>query len=262
MSKNVGSRFSLIPALRPRLVGPMAAVVLIGATLMSSSPIRHAGAQNATPEAGAMPATVSVTGMGIVRIEPDTASISVGVTATQPNLSEAQAQATDIMTAIIAALTDAGVAEPDIQTSNYNVNVLQNYDPQGLPTDIQGYQVSNQVNVIVRDLDTLGNLLDAAVGAGANTIYGISFYVEDTREAASQARVQAVEDARAKADDLAAAAGMSVSRVLSINEGSSPSPTPEVFQRAGMGATDMSSVPIQTGTSDVVVQVSITYEMR
>ncbi|MDQ3043926.1 MAG: SIMPL domain-containing protein, partial [Chloroflexota bacterium] len=123
---------------------------------MSSAPIRQVAAQNATPVAETGAATVTVMGMGIVRVEPDTASISVGVTATQSTLSEAQAQATDIMTATNAALIAAGVAEEDIQTSNYNVNILQNYDPQGLPTDIQGYQVSNQVNVLVRDLDALG----------------------------------------------------------------------------------------------------------
>jgi len=182
------------------------------------------------------PATVTVSGRGTVRLEPDTATFTAGVTVTQETLAGAQAEATGTMGLIIEAVKAAGVADEDIQTVNFNVNILYRYDQNGNPERIEGYQVSNQVAVKVRDLEKLGELLDAVVTAGANTIYGISFYVEDTGPAASQARAQAVADARAKADEMAAAAGVTIGRVLSMSESSAPPPMPQVFAGAADAA--------------------------
>jgi uncharacterized protein YggE len=196
----------------------------------------------------------------VVTTQPDTASVIVGVNIIDKTLSAAQEKATTAMTDVIAALKEAGIAERDIQTVNYSVNILQNYDSNGNPATIEGFQVTNQVNVTVRDLAALGSILDTVVGKGANAIYGISFYIDDPSAAATQARTLAVQDAKKKADELAAAAGMTVGRILSISESYSYSPMPYMGGRAE--AADMASaVPIQAGTTAIQIDVQVVYEL-
>lgn len=220
----------------------------------------RAAAQEATPVAGAETSKVSVTGEGLVTITPDTATVTVGVDITQETLGEAQRLADEQMAEVIDALMAAGIAEADIQTTNYSVSVLRNYDESsGAQGETTGYQVSNQVNVKIRDIDQVGAILDTVVGEGANSIYGISFYVNDPNPALSQARELAVEDAKRKADELAAAAGMAVGRILTLSESSAGAPSPVAFaedsaQRAG-------GAPIQVGSTEVRVDVQVTYEL-
>ncbi|MEA2584191.1 MAG: uncharacterized protein QOF33_2276 [Thermomicrobiales bacterium] len=249
--------------LKLRGLGLLSAVIaLLGAASFGVFGVKGSAAQDATPPPGTAqnPATVYVSGNGTVTITPNTASVIVGVNIVEKTLSSAQEKATMQMTAVIDALKAAGIDEKDIQTVNYSVNILQDYDQNGNPMTINGYQVSNQVNVTVRDLDKLGSILDTVVGQGANAIYGISFYVDDPSTAASQARTLAVEDAKKKADELAAAAGMKVGRILSISETYSPSPMPMPYGRAAAEDAAM-SVPIQAGTTTVQVQVQVTYEL-
>lgn len=214
----------------------------------------------ATPVAGQGPATVSVSGQGRVLVTPDTASVIVGVDIIGETLANAQSEATTQMTAIIDALKAAGVAEDDIQTSNYSVNILRNYDERGAPGPVTGYQVSHQVSVTVRDVDQLGSLLDTVVSQGANAIYGISFFVEDPTEAAQEARRMAVENARAKAQELADAAGLELGRVVSITEGYAPPPMPYGYGK-GAAMESAAAAPIQPGSTEVAVEVTMTFEL-
>jgi uncharacterized protein YggE len=235
---------------------------LVAVSVFSGFGPPRASAQDSTPTATGetYPATVSVSGQGIVTIQPDTASVIVGVNIIDKTLSAAQEKATTAMTDVLAALKEAGIAERDIQTVNYSVNILQNYDSNGNPATIEGFQVSNQVNVTVRDLAALGSILDTVVGKGANAIYGISFYVDDPSTAQTQARTLAVENAKQKAEELAAAAGMTVGRILSISESYASSPMPYMGGRAE--AADMAaSVPIQAGTTAIQVDVQVVYEL-
>ena len=230
----------------------------------TSVPAAAQAPQGATPVASPTPATLNITGHGSVTLAPDTAAITVGVQITQPRLADAQRQATEQMTAIIAAVRAGGVEDKDIQTTNYSVSILYQYDDNGYPQRITGYQVSNQVTVVIRAEDTLGELLDAVVTAGANNIFGISFYVDDPSAAASQARQAAVADARRKAEELATAAGMRIKRIVSISETYAPPPMPLEFAES-RGAADMAAaapVPIQSGSSEVTVDVQIYYELE
>lgn len=245
---------------RLTIVTALSALVAVSVFTAFGSPT--VSAQDSTPVATqeTSPATVSVNGQGIVTIQPDTASVIVGVNIIDKTLSAAQEKATSAMTSVIAALKEAGIADRDIQTVNYSVNILQNYDSNGNPATIEGFQVSNQVNVTVRDLAALGGILDTVVGKGANAIYGISFYVDDPTTAQTQARTLAVQDAKKKADELAAAAGMTVGRILSISESYTSSPMPYMGGRAE--AADMaSSVPIQAGTTAIQIDVQVVYEL-
>ena len=255
----MGSKFRSV-ATRITLVSALTALVAV--SVVSGIGSGRASAQDATPAAAKNPwtATVSVSGQGIVTTQPDTASVIVGVNIIEKTLSAAQEKAITQMTAVIAALKEAGIEERDIQTINYSVNILQNYDTNGNPATIEGFQVSNQVNVTVRDLTALGGILDTVVSQGANAIYGINFYVNDPSVASSQARTLAVADAKKKADELAEATGMTVGRILSISENYSSSPMPYFVGRAE-SADESSAVPIQAGSTAIQVDVQVVYEL-
>src|SRR5215212_3541257 len=220
----------------------------------------------ATPAAPSMALgvpTVSVSGHGSVNVPPDTASVSIGVDVIKPTLGEAQEQATTQATAVIGALKEAGIAEEDIQTDYFSVNILRDYSENGDPTQITGFEIVNQLRVTVRDTDQLGELLDAAVNAGANSINGVTFYVDDQTEASSDARVEAVEDARTKAEELAAAAGMTLGPVVAISEGTSPLVSPVYgMARGGAGMAEAAAAPVEPGSTTVAVDVTMTFELQ
>ncbi len=209
-----------------------------------------------------LPATVSVTGQGMVNVPPDTATVTVGIDVIRPDLGEAQDEAARQATAVIDAVQAVGVEDNDIQTANYSVNILRDYSESGDPTQVNGFEVMNQVNVTIRDIDAVGDLLDAVVGAGANSIYGVQFFVDDPRPASGEARTRAVEDATDKARQLAEATGMELGRVVSVSEGyASAPPMPMLARGGGMADASAMETPIQAGTSQIIVDVSMTFEL-
>lgn len=244
---------------------PLALAGLL-ATSAVGSRVALAQEDMATPAASGMALgvpTVSVSGHGSVNVPPDTASVSIGVDVIKPTLGEAQEQATTQATAIIDALQAAGIAKKDIQTDFFSVNILRDYSENADPTQITGFEIVNQLRVTVRDTGQLGELLDAAVNAGANSINGVTFYVEDQTAASSDARVEAVKDARTKAEELAAAAGMTLGPVVAISEGtSSPiSPVYDMARAGGMGA-GQAAAPVEPGSTTVAVDVTMTFELQ
>ena len=251
-------------ARRSRRIGPIAGLALLVAVALGTAASGGVAAQDATPgpETPA-PATIYVSGEGRVTIEPDTASVVAGIDVLRPTLADAHTEATTQMEAIVAAILAAGIEERDVKTVNYSVNIIRDYDEQGNPAEIQGFQVSNQVAVTIRDIDALGGILDSVVGAGANNIYGVSFYVDDPSAAASQARRQAVEDARTKAGELADAAGTTLGRITNISESYGPPPVPVMYEgrAADMAQGSGGAVPIQVGTTEVIVTVQVTFEL-
>src|SRR5215208_2468058 len=245
----------------------LAVILALAGSLATSAVGGTVAAQDmATPAATGMALgvpTVSVSGHGSVNVPPDTASVSIGVDVIKPTLGEAQEQATTQATAMIEALKAAGIADEDIQTDYYSVNILRDYSEDADPTQITGFEIVNQLRVTVRDTDQLGELLDAAVNAGANSIYGVTFYVDDQTEASSDARTEAVEDARTKAEELAAAAGMTLGPVVAISEGTSPlfSPVYDMARGGGMGG-GAAAAPVEPGSTTVAVDVTMTFELR
>jgi uncharacterized protein len=246
----------------------LAVILALAGSLATSAVGGTVAAQDmATPAATGMALgvpTVSVSGHGSVNVPPDTASVSIGVDVIKPTLGEAQEQATTQATAIIEAFQAAGIAEEDIQTDFYSVNILRDYSENGDPTEITGFEIVNQLRVTVRDTDQLGELLDAAVNAGANSIYGVTFYVDDQTEAASDARTEAVEDARMKAEELASAAGMTLGPVVAISEGTSPLISPVYGMARGGGGMGMAeaATPVEPGSTTVAVDVTMTFELQ
>lgn len=159
---------------------------------------------------------VRVTGNAAVTLAADTATLQIGVNTKKDNVVEAQQENIRVINAVIEALRQSGVGEKDIITSSFNVYSSSefSYDAQGKETRVPYYEVNNMLNVTVRDLSQIGAVLDAAVQAGANSTYGISFSSTQENEAYLKALTRAVEDAAAKAQTLAGAAGQRLGDLL------------------------------------------------
>lgn len=207
--------------------------------------------------------SISVTGQGEAAGAPDMATITAGVQTRAPSVVEASQQNQAIVEAIFAALEDEDVATKDIRTVDYSIWPQSRHDPSGAGNDvITGYQVQNSVQVTVRQLDQLGELLAAVTDAGANTIHGISFGVDDSTSLETKARRLAMEDARKRALALAELAGVELGEVLHISMsagGGYPGPIP----MARMQAMDSAPEPgIMAGEHTVSVDVQVTYRIE
>ena len=159
---------------------------------------------------------LTVSGSGTVLVESDLAIVSVGVQETAKDVLDAQSTVNGKIAAIKQALLDAGAQESEINTDS--IYIYANYDYTEGVDVIVGYTASNSLSVRTTDIDGVGALIDAAFAAGANTLDNVQFTVQDDTQAREQALTKAVEDARRKADVLAAAAGMQIASIESIAE--------------------------------------------
>jgi len=210
-----------------------------------------------------MPRVITVSGTGEATARPDQATVTLGVLTEATTAREALSANNTAMQAVFTQLEGLGIPEENIQTSNFSVSPqYPPYRPDGTsePRRIIGYQVSNMVSVKFDDLDRLGPGLDAIVSSGANQLYGISFSIAETDTLMMEARTDAVADARARAETLAAAAGVTLGRVLNINEGGGSYPQPVMYARAE--AAFDSSVPVASGEQTISANVSMTFEIE
>lgn len=207
--------------------------------------------------------SISIVGTGEVKARPDIGIVTVGVLKRAPTAQEALKQNNDAMAEIIAHLEQAGVAPKDIQTTNFSVNPAYHYDNQNQqPPRIIGYDVSNQVTIIVRKLDTMGQILDQVVGKGSNQIHGITFSIDDPRPLEDEARKRALVDAQRKARLYAEGAGITLGPIMSILEHIASPPIPLSVKAQRMEAAADGAVPVSQGEQVVSVQISISWEIR
>ena len=204
--------------------------------------------------------TISVTGTGHVRVAPEVADLRLGVTLTARTVAEARAANATTMQAILASLRAAGVADRDIQTANLALSPVYDYSKNTQPPKLVGYSHANTVAVTIRDLAQIAGAVDGALEAGATSLDGLSFRVEDSSAARTEARIAAVAEARGKAETLAEAAGVAIAGVLEIAEveGGVPIPMPHVRQMA-MAAE--AATPIEGGENEISVTVAVTYRI-
>lgn len=206
--------------------------------------------------------TLNVNGLGQVYLTPDIAYINIGVNTQSPSASESVAANKEKSNAVIEAIKKAGVDAKDIHTTNFSIWSNPAYDANGLVSGAT-YVVDNTVNVTVRDLESLGGLLDSAITEGANNIYSIQFDVADKSAAVKEARLNAVENAKSQAQELAEAAGLSLGEIQTIGfYESSPTVYFEGKGGGGGGALEAETVPIQPGQMAISVTVNITYTIR
>ena len=201
------------------------------------------------------PRTVSVVGVGRVTTSPDVAILTLGVETTDRALAAAQRENATLSAALRARLTEWGLPEREIQTAGYNV--WQDHDRDG---EQRGYRVSNTVRLLVGDLARVGELLDAAIDAGANSIGGVTFGLRDEADALHHAREAAMADARTKAAHYAALAGATLGDVLSIAEGGSMAPDQPMRAMRGTAAASITS--IEAGEGTVTVTLHATYALQ
>jgi uncharacterized protein YggE len=221
-------------------------------------------AQVAAPAADAMfqATTLNLSAYGETRVAPDMATINLGVMTEGKTAAAAMAANAQKMTAVMAALKRAGIAEKDIQTSGLNLNAQYAYVPN-VPPKLSGYQASNQVTVSVHDLTRLGAAVDATVSAGANQVNGVSFGLSDPTTAENAAREAAVKALTAKAELYAKATGHTITRLISLSEGggySAPPPMPVMMMKREMMA-DAAASPVAPGELRVRIDVSGLYQM-
>jgi len=204
---------------------------------------------------------VEVSGEGVVSAPPDFARVTVGVTSAGRNAGEAMAANAKAANALVSLVKAEGVAPADIQTSDLSISPTFSQPSPGqtsAPT-ITGYSVSNNVTVIVRDIPRLGALLDKAVAAGANSVYGIGFGHNDPSALLDKARPLAVADARRKAEIYAGAGGAKIGRLMALTEEGGRE-APVAFSRAYVGATP-APPPIEAGEDRLTVTVTARFEL-
>jgi uncharacterized protein YggE len=207
--------------------------------------------------------TLSVSGSGEAFLAPDIDYVYIGVHTENTTAAQAVSDNTAQTEELIQAIRDFGVEANDIRTTNFSIYPMDRFDPStGLPSGEKVYAVDNTVYVTVRSLETLGDLLDTAVQAGANTVNSIQFDVEEKDDALQQARAEAVEDARNQAQALAQAAGLTLGEIRSISFFDAPVyPLFDGKGGGGMAAAE-AAVPIQPGQLTFTVSVNVTYELR
>ncbi|MFZ9627730.1 MAG: SIMPL domain-containing protein [Ilumatobacteraceae bacterium] len=232
----------------------LAAAVVVAVTVVTDDD--HDGDTVVVDDAARAPRTLSVTGEGTVTVRPDTADVTVGVQVTAATADVALQQANDAADALIAAVKGEGVDEADIRTTSLYVYPMYSSD-----STVSSYTASNMVTVTVRDIDKAGAVIDAAAGAasGAISISGISFSVDDTESALDSARTDAIENARARADQYAAAAGVEVGDVLLISETSVSSPP--IYGRVDTEGGGSAPTPIESGSQELSVSVSVVFAL-
>jgi len=176
-----------------------------------------------------------------------------------PTAAQALAANSQAMEQVLRSLAALGVAARDIQTTNISVSPQRRVmRGEGRPPEIVGYEVTNQVRVKVRDLGQLGRVLDQQVAQGANSVYGIRFGLADPEPMLDEARKRAMADARRRGELYAAAAALTIGRVVAVQEAGAAAPRPE------MGARVMTAgaVPVAPGEQEIQASVSVTFSLE
>lgn len=211
---------------------------------------------------GAEP-TLSVQGNGVVRVAPDVATVRLGISTEGESASEVQAEANVVASAILDAVLAEGLDERRVQTARLELFPIYASQGPGENTTprIIGYRASNTVTIRVDDLSRVGEIVDAALGAGANQLQGVGFGLDDDREAREDALRQAVEEARSKAGVMAAALDVDLDGILSVNEGGIFVQPPMPLMEARFAAQADTSTPVSPGEVEVRASVSIQYRI-
>lgn len=221
-----------------------------------------AGSTTAAAQTAPGNRSITVVGQGKAFGEPDQARVDIGIETFAESVDEATTKNQATMDALMTALTNQGIADEDVQTSNYSLWTEQIYGDEG-PRGIAGYRVNNTVNVTIHDIDKMGAVLEAVIEAGANSIYGVSFMVADPAALEAEARAKAMEDARARAEELARLGTVELGDVMMISEVlGSPQP---FFGRGGgdaISSQEAAAPGISPGQLSFQVQVQVTFGIK
>jgi uncharacterized protein len=236
-----------------------AAALALGTGLFALIALPGASMADETPP----PHTMTVSGQGEVKAAPDEAVLSAGVVTQARSAAAALAANSRAMNGVFDALKRIGIPDKSVQTSDFSVTAQYQTDQHGNTTQkIIGYQVSNNVTVIVDDLGKLGSAIDALVTSGANSMGGIAFTIRDPKPLLTEARAEAVKDALQRANTYASAAGLTLGPITSIGENGDVTPRPMMRKMMTMSAANDSVTPVAAGEDSITAGVSITFEIR
>lgn len=200
---------------------------------------------------------IRVRGVGEVSRVPDVARIMVGVETSAATAGEAQSVASGRMAAVIAALRASGVAERDLATAH--ISLGPTFDYSGATPRMTGHAATQTLAVRIRELGALGPTIDRAIAAGATTVHEVSLELAEPGAALAEARDLAMASARARAEALARAAGVSLGRAVSIVEGPHGGAPQPMFKAARMELMAAADTPVAAGTTDLVIEVEVTF---
>ena len=209
--------------------------------------------------------TITVNGEGKVTAIPDVAMISLSVESHAKTVGEIQTDGTKKMNDIVAYLKGLDIAKKDIRTTQYSLNPVYSYQPNTGRQSLDGYQLTQAVEVKIRKLDTAGDVLAGAIDKGANQVGQLSFSIDDPEKLQAEAREQAITKARAKAASLARAAGVRLGKVRSFSDNvNNPTPYPIMYGRDVMMGAESKSLPplVEAGSQEIVVNVSLSFEIE
>lgn len=259
---------------RMKMAGGLAlitlAIFLIAATMYVFKSMRFVGSGVSASN------TISISGEGEVFAVPDTATFSVTVQERAKDVATAQTAATKKNNDIIAYLKSEGVEDKDIQTADYNVQPQYEYSNGACTSGycqpgkqtLVGFEVTQTLNVKVKDTDKAGNILSGVGSKGASSVSGLSFTIDDQDQLEADARDKAIADAREKAEELADSLGVSIVRIVGFSENSS---MPYAYGRGAVMAMDAAnfskaeaapSPELPVGQNKITSNVNITYEIR
>ena len=225
------------------------AILSLVAGLLSSATL----AAQVSTTAALQPPMIEVTGIGQAKVTPDRALLMVGVQTKGRTAAIAGQENARLAAAILAAVRAAGIAREQVSTLNYNVNPSYRSYPDGRKPELTGYDATNTVRVEVRSLELVGKVIDAALGAGANTISGISFYASQLDSTRRAALAIATQDARLSAETMATAAGGSLGPLMSVTSQVNDAPQPYQMQAMAMrGKAADEATPVVAPTEQTV----------
>ncbi len=219
--------------------------------LLSALMAAPLGAQVSAPPPA--PPTIEVGGAGEAKVTPDRALIYVGVVTKGRTAALAGTENAKLATAILEAVRTAGIPREQIGTMNYSVNPSYRYFPDGRKPELTGYDANNTVRIEVRSLDLVGKVIDAALGAGANTISGLSYFASQLDATKREALGSAAANARLSAEVMAKAAGGTLGPLVSLSSQVNDSPQPMPMMAMAMrGKAADESTPVVAPTEQTV----------
>lgn len=203
--------------------------------------------------------TISVSGEGKVLAKPDIGQVDLSVISDAATVAAAQKDNTEKMNKITKAMKDLGIKEEDLKTASYNISPRYQY-LAGKSTII-GYEVTQTLEVKIRDLDKVGEILGQAAALGANQVGSLIFTFDNPEKLKEEARQKAIANAKEKAEDLAKILGIRLGKIASFSEMVAPEPIPMYYAEKGYGVGGGAAPEIQTGQNEIQVNVSLQYEI-
>lgn len=234
---------------------PLALMAMLGAMVLLPG-------SGAAQEHGPDPAVLHVNGRGVVEVEPDRARLSFAVETEAEDAGSAASANAELMEAVIAALRGTGDSELSLETMGYNLIPMyeRNRTNTSQPPRIVGYRVVNQVQAVTGDLEGVGGLVDAGLGAGSNRISGLAFFLSDPRDAQDEAYRRAVADALRQARAMATALGVELGPVEEVRGSANPE-QPRPMGDMMLAAEAAARTPVEAGSTSVTASVSIRFKL-